>query len=137
MHAGLVLHGQNPGDGGPLPVDLHLVIKGEPAAVPALAQIDRQDGPVPYHLRHVIGLTMEIPGIKGEARRQKGVANLDAIQFGLIDTQGGNGQCRLFDLSGGNCLPEHLHNAFLIGTLRGDKMVVQFHVILSCSDMPH
>ena len=119
--------GQRPGHGGPVPVDLRLVVEGEAAAVPALAQVHLEHVLPAQQVRHVVGLDLQLPGVVGVAGGEEGVAHLLPVQLRLVDPQSGDGQRGLFHCPGGDRLGEHLHGPLLVGALGGDKQVSQLH----------
>ena len=125
----IVSHHQNPGNCRCFSVNLHLVVEGEPTAVPSLSQIYRQHIVTGKHLRQIVGLEIQMAGIVGKSRSKEGIPQLFPVQLYLIQAQRRNGKGRFFYILRRNSLPEDFYRTLPVRTVGGNKMFVQVHKI--------
>ena len=103
-------------------VDLHLVVKGKPAAVPTLGQIYSQGILSGKHPGHIIGLIVQMGGIVSKTGGKQSIADFFTIDLRFIKSQSSYRQSRLFYVIALQLLLKDFHGALLIWTARGDKM---------------
>lgn len=107
-----------------LAVNLCLVVKGEPTAVPALGKIHREGIFACQQIRDVIGLTIQVAGVVSKAAGEQGIAHLPPVDLRLVQTQSGDGKGGFFHFLGSDLLPEYLHRTFPVFPGHGDKMIL-------------
>ena len=101
MHTVFIFNSQQPGHSRIFAVNLHLIVEGEPSAVPALSQIDRQRIIAGQQIRHIIVLAVQMGGIIGKSRCKQHIAHFLAIDFCFIQAEGGDRQSRFLHILSG------------------------------------